>query len=426
MEERKQYEKEYSVWEIFKYNLRNWPIIVVFALAGALILGIYQYKDTEPTVVYYQELKQVNGSFFIHQYNSQSISERMYDMRMVAESYDTYLCFMEENGYTLTYDEYKGMYMYTDAVTTSVVTVAVGYPENYGEIVLETEEDALELMNSLLSTWKNEFDKIMGSDTIVILSEAYATTYTQAPSYEPSTTKDILYAVVKGMLAGAAFGILLGVLIVTIRYLLQTIVKNAEEIGNQLQMPVIAYVHKKSYKEDLKNVRLYLNKGEKEIINYLPINEKEKTDAFELAKLFSEIEKRTLFVDLSMHSNDDKNSISEYLLGEIEGKEVGKANENEYLDIVRRNVQSEKGKEVFANDKLAIYLKSCRQMYDVIIVNSPDLSKTSDGYAIAKICGKTVIACTRQQVSNTELYSVYNATQIHDIAVDGVVVYGIK
>ena len=80
----KNYEEEYTLLEIAKYNLKKWPILLICALLCGLLVGAYGYKNTEPSVVYYEELQQVNGAYFVSEYNDTSINERMYDMQQVA------------------------------------------------------------------------------------------------------------------------------------------------------------------------------------------------------------------------------------------------------------------------------------------------------------------------------------------------------
>lgn len=62
MENRK-YEEEYSLLEIAKYNLKHWVILLICALAVGLVAGAYGYKNTQPSVVHYEELQQANGAF---------------------------------------------------------------------------------------------------------------------------------------------------------------------------------------------------------------------------------------------------------------------------------------------------------------------------------------------------------------------------
>ena len=88
--ENKNYAEEYSLLEIAKYNLKHWVILLICALVVGLAAGVYGYKNTKPSVVYYEELQQVNGAFYISQYNNSSITERMYDLQQMALSNGAY------------------------------------------------------------------------------------------------------------------------------------------------------------------------------------------------------------------------------------------------------------------------------------------------------------------------------------------------
>ena len=67
----KNYEEEYSLLEIAKYNLKKWPIHLICALFFGICAGAYGYANTEPSVIYYEELQQVNAAFFVSEYNDQ-------------------------------------------------------------------------------------------------------------------------------------------------------------------------------------------------------------------------------------------------------------------------------------------------------------------------------------------------------------------
>ena len=53
--ENKNYEEEYSLLEIAKYNLKHWVILLICALVVGLAAGAYGYKNTKPSVVYYEK-----------------------------------------------------------------------------------------------------------------------------------------------------------------------------------------------------------------------------------------------------------------------------------------------------------------------------------------------------------------------------------
>ena len=141
--ENKKYEEEYSLLEIAKYNLKHWVVLLICALAVGLVAGAYGYKNTQPSVVYYEELQQANGAFFVSQYNDASITERMYDLQQIALSNGAYESFLEDSGHTMTYQEYVKMFGYSNSIVTSVLNLYIAYPETYGDVTVETDADQL-------------------------------------------------------------------------------------------------------------------------------------------------------------------------------------------------------------------------------------------------------------------------------------------
>ena len=152
--ENKNYEEEYSLLEIAKYNLKHWVILLICALVVGLAAGAYGYKNTKPSVVYYEELQQVNGAFYISQYNDSSITERMYDLQQMALSNGAYETFLRETGHNMTYQEYLKMFGYSNSVVTSILNLYIPYPETYGDVKVETKADAEQLMQELLDSQK--------------------------------------------------------------------------------------------------------------------------------------------------------------------------------------------------------------------------------------------------------------------------------
>ena len=231
----KNYEEEYTLLEIAKYNLKKWPILLICTMLCGLLVGAYGYKNTEPSVIYYEELQQVNGAYFVSEYNDTSINERMYDMQQVALSHGTYERFLEETGYEMTYKEYTNMFGYSNYIVTSVQNLYIAYPETYGNVTVTTEEEAILLMQQLMDAQVSMYDAYMGADAIRILSAPYTTSFTQASSDTATTTKDLLMATAKGAVAGAFLGLLLGIIVVSAVYLIGTVAKQAKEIEEKIE-----------------------------------------------------------------------------------------------------------------------------------------------------------------------------------------------
>lgn len=422
----KNYEEEYSILEIAKYNLKRWPVLLLCALLCGLLAGGYGYMHTEPSVVYYQELQQVNGAFFVSEYNTTSITERMYDAQQVAYSHGTYEKFIQDNGYDISYADYQKMFGYSNLIVSSSLNVFVGYPETYGDIQIETDEDALNLMQQLMDAQKAMYDVYMGEGNITVLSAPFTSSYTQAAADQATTPKDLVMATAKGGIAGIFLGLLIGVIVVSVIYLIGTVAKQAKEIEEKLKAPAVAFVHKNDREEEFKKVTMFLERslGNNETICYVPFHEQNTDGAYDLAKAFARMNQKTLYVNLSMNTTEQGKSVSDYLFGKCGKEEIQVTKTEDGVAVVNRNRVAEDGKELLSARGLAEYIAQTKDNYERVIVNAPDVMISSDAYGIASYCDKVVFGCKRREATGTDLYEINNTLENNEITLNGVIVYG--
>lgn len=422
----KNYEEEYSLLEIAKYNLKKWPILLICALLCGALAGGYGYKNTEPSVVYYEELQQVNGAYFISEYNDTSINERMYDVQQVALSHGAYEMFLAQTGYEMTFEEYTSMFGYSNYIVTSVLNLYVAYPETYGNVTISTEEEALQLMQQLMDVQKAMYDTYMGNGAVEILSAPYTTSFTQASADTATTTKDLVMATAKGGVAGIFLGLLLGVIVVSAVYLIGTVAKQAKEIEEKLKAPAVAFVHKNDRAEEFKKVTMFLEQNMKanETICYVPFNEKNADGAYDMARAFARMNQKTLYVNLSMAATENGTSLSDYLFGACEKSAIKVTTTEDGVDVINRNKAVEGQQELLAARGLKEYIEQTKSMYERVIINAPDVMVSSDAYGIAAYCDKVIFGCKRREVTGTDLYEISNTMENNEIGINGVVVYG--
>lgn len=423
--EHKYYEEEYSLFEIAKYNLKHWVILLVCALAVGVLAGAYGYKNTKPSVVYYEELKQVNGAFYVSQYNTSGTSERMYDVQQIAKSNGAYQVFLQETGYEMTYNEYKQMFGYSNEVITNVMNLYVAYPEQYGEVSIETESEALAFMKQLLDSQKKVYDAYVGKDAVTILSEPYVTSYTQAAANTATTKKDLLNSTIKGGMAGIFLGLLLGIAVVSIVYLFGTVAKTAKEIEQKLKAPVIAFVHKNDRAEQFKKAYLFLEKQDVEYqsIVYVPFDAQNADGALELAKTYASMNRKTLLIDLAKDAEAHDAGFSQYLFGLASKNAVQEEMEGD-ISVIRRKVSSEEKQELMSSRVLKPFIKEKAAQYECVIINAPDLKHSSDAYGVALTGEKVLFGCKRREVTGTDLYEIEKTMENNEIHIDGVILYG--
>lgn len=424
--ENTRYEEEYSLLEIAKYNLKHWYLLLICAVVVGVAAGAYGYKNTEPSVIYYEELQQVNGAFYFSQYNDSTITERMYDLQQTALSNGAYEQFLADTGYEMTYQEYTGMFGYSNDLVSSVLNLYIAFPEAYGNVTVETEEEALSLMQQLLDSQKGLYDTYMGEGAVSVLSAPYVTSYTRASADTATTKADLLQATLKGGMAGACLGLLIGILAVSAVYLVGTVAKTAKEIESRLKAPVVAYVHKKDRAEEFKKVFLYLEKDDPagKCIAYVPYHAKNADGAYDLAKVYAAMDFKTLLVDLAADAHSGSDGFSRYLFG-LAGKEAVEAERLEdNVTVIGRNAAAEGKRELLSSKVLQSFLAEKGREFDRVIVNAPDLMISSDAYGVAAFCSHVLIGCKRGEVTGTDLCKMESTLENNKLTVAGVIVYG--
>lgn len=387
-------EREYSVLEIVKVNLKYWKVIVVCMAVFAAALGLYQYKNVKPVVVYYEELQQINASYNISNFSNDGIVERLTTTQKIIESYATYEEFIKLSGYDMTFEEFQNFVNFDNAGYVSVQGFYLPYPETYGNLVIETEEDALDAMHYFEEAMTTVCDEYLGKGAVAVLEKGYTTTYTHASAATPTTEADVRNAIIKGMLAGGCLGIALAVIFITFLYLIGTVAKSAKEIEDGLKAPVLGFIRcKRNREEEVKKVRIYFSEKEHCVINYLPYDEKKSDGAKDLAESFEAVGKKVKYIDCTANSKEE-NVVKQYVMGQAEKEEV------------------------------EAYLAKEGQENDYIIIKSPDVKNCSDGYQISKLVSENIIAFKRRGVSGTDLYDIKNTIDVNGIHLTGAVIYG--
>jgi hypothetical protein len=386
-------EREYSVLEIVKVNFKNWKILLGAVLLGALVLGGYQFAAAKPTAQYYYETSQMNASFYMKEYNSESITERYLSVKALGQSHMAYERFQEETGYELTYDDFLRLLQFADGQYIEVQQIYFAYPESYGNLNIETEEQAEQVMLELLQTFLDVCDEYIGEGNIEALDTGYTTVITHYEAGTPTSYTAVLKEVVKGAVAGGFFGFVLAFILVSLGYMIGTVTKTAEEIKTGLQAPILGFVRSKKKKEqEIKKIGVFFETKEHRVIHYLPFAEAASNGAKDLADSYVKLGKKVLYFDCA--SADDSNVIKGYLLGK-QTMEEAKA-----------------------------FLKKASEEYDYVIIRSADLKDCADGYRIAGLADENVICCRRRSFSGTELVDVRNTFEVNGLHITGAVVYG--
>lgn len=421
-------DKEYSIAEIIRYNLKMWWIAAILAILCAGALGGYKYTTLHPYVEQeiYDNTQQVVAALFVSEYNDADSGSRVNNVRKIAASNRAYTNFKEITGYDLTVQEYQNIFDSEQGESSDVVYFYVTFPGNYGNFSISEETDAINFMDALIATTAQTCKELLGEECLSVLDAPYTTSeITKLKSYS-ITQEDFERAVFKAVTAGVLLGIIVEVVCYTFWMLLYRKPKNAEEIRECLDVDVIdVWKEGADNEEAFKKVALFLKEDEASCnkVNCLNLQCPKKDTALKLAMSYANEQKKTLYIDLAVNegNGEDAHSISSYIIGESDHVEPLKM--NNYLDSVSRNPAAEKGLDIAGNKRFAEFVDEMSGKYACIVINSTDVSRAAEAYSVAKLCNKTFVVCGRKTVKNETLYRAKNTADVNGIHIDGVLIY---
>lgn len=416
-------EKEYSIGEVIRYNLKMWWAAALLAVIFAGLLGGYKFVSLKPYVEneVYQDKMQVKASVYLSQFNDSSVLERGCDIMKIADSNRALAFFLKDTGYQLTLEQYRRLFDSEQTETSNVVTFYITFPHAEGDFTIGDEKSAVKFMEAVLKATESAAKELTGQQAVTVLDSPYVTKEVEKLVSYSITASDYKKAILKAMVAGVLLGIVIEVALYTLWMLLYKKPKNEEEIRECFDTEVVDVFKKPTEDvERYKKAALFLKgTGEPEIISCLPVNWK-TDDARKIAMCYANEQKKTLYINME-DGNGSQYSMSAYLMGQQKEPEIEKL--NDYLYCVSRNLKEENGCEVAGSRKFAEYLQKVSQDYEYVVIAGRDLAKTAEGYQLAKLSDKVLLFCNRKNTTNKELYNIRNVMEINQIAVDGVLIY---
>lgn len=421
-------DKEYSIAEIIRYNLRMWWLAAILAVLCAGVLGGYKYTSLHQYVEneVYENRQQIVASLFVSLYSDAEPSERVNNIRKIAASNRAYQNFREITGYELTVQEYQNLFDTEHGENSDVVSFYVTFPASHGDYSIVDEVEATNFMDGLIAATAVTCEEMIGQECVSVLDAPYATSEIAKLKTYTITQEDFRKAVLKAVTAGILLGIIVEVVCYTFWMLIYKKPKDAEEIRQCLDADVMDVLKEGADNEEafkkaalfLKDETVSCNK-----VSCVTLQCPKKDAALKLAMSYANEQKKTLYIDLAggEEAGAETHSISSYVLGEAD--KVTPLAMNAYLDSVCRNPETEKGLDIAGNKRFAAFVEDMGQNYECIVINSADASKAAEAYAVSKLCNKTFVVCGRRTVKNECLYRAKNTADVNGIHIDGVLIY---
>lgn len=425
-------EKEYNLREIVQYNLRKWWLAAIFGIMFAAVLGVHKYQATYPFLdeVRYGNIWQVRTDLYINPYSEETTAERVNTVVKIASSNKVYQQMIQNTGYDLSFANYQQMYVAVQGEVSNVVSLYVSYPVNYGNFAILDEEAAKDFASELVVAVDQVTQDVIGQETLLVLDKPYVVN--ELEKTEETISKGGLWKrVIKESAIGFVLGIVVEVILYTVWLLTYKKPKNADEIRQCIDAPIIDVFKNDNDNEDaFKKVALFVFGHEENVneisakrVNCMNLQCSKRDVAYKLAMSYAAEQKKTLLIDLSSGGvgGDEAHSISKYILGEA--TEPTPLELSPYLDGVCRNRDEEKGYNIVTNKRFEEYLASKSGEYEYIVIGSSDLAQCAEGYAVSNFCDKNILACERKNIKNNTLYHMKNTADVNEIKIDGILVY---
>lgn len=418
-------DREYSLLEVLKLNLKKWWIAALLALVFAAVLGGYKAKTLAGYVdnEVYQDKIQAAASLMVREFTKGTTVERGNDVIKIADSSSVYDEFCKSTGLTLTQAEYKDMFEGEQSEASDIVTFYVTFPYTSGNFSIQDEKEALTFLNGVLDAVDVVLEDLMGKECVSVVDASHITREMEKQTVFTISQSDYRKAVFKAVTAGILLGILVEVVCYTFWLMLYKKPKNANEVQECLNAPVLdVFKQAQEDEERYKKLALFLDGGEKgNVVGCMEIGENNDNTALKLAMCYANQQKKTLYIDLK-DAGESRHSVSAYV---FEGKPLETEQMSPYLFVLHRNKKEEKGLDLVGNKRFQELFDKLAAEYEYVVFNTGNAADSAEGFLVAKVCDKMLAVCSRRKVKNETLYMVRNTAEMNKIQLDGVLVYDI-
>lgn len=133
--------------------------------------------------------------------------------------------------------------------------------------------------------------------------------------------------------------------------------------------------------------------------------------AVQLAKSFSALEKRIIYVDCDIrksktlrryHIEGQTVGLSEYLCGNCRLEDIIYQTDNPYMDMVFTGVVAPNPSELLTGSLFEEFLQTLKDEYDYVIVDTPPINAVIDGAIVCKQCDGTVLVVEQAVTERSE------------------------
>lgn len=421
---------EINIGELFFLLLHKIWIIVLASIICAVVAGVISKFAITPVYTSSTKLYIINrqNKDTITTSDLQTGSELTQDYKVLVLSRPVTEQVISKLNLNMTHNEL-------------ISNIFVKVPDNTRilEISVQNQEPELakQLADSIAEVSAERMVSVLEMEKVNIVEEGNIPTIPTSPHI----TKNII-------LSGIVGGFISAFIIVFIHVIDDTI-KNSEQIEKYLDLTVLGTIpleakysskkrikrkgiRKKRKEEDTHNEYISIERGILEfasneayktlrtniqfsgrdvkticITSSLP-NEGKTVVSFRLATALAESGKKVLFIDADLRKsviisrlkiNNGVNGLSQYLSGMNSLEEVINNTNVENVDIIYTGILPPHPSEMLASEEFKDLVRSLREEYDYIIIDTPPLGVVIDSAHVAEICDGTILVIESNKIS---------------------------
>jgi len=394
----------FDIRRIVSMLLKRWPIIVISAFIGGLLLWVYSSVYITP-VYTAQAMMIVNKS----QYQASEQNQITYnDILLTQKLVKSYIIIMEsDTNLDLVKTELSNSKNLEEEMSVSDIRSCLDIAGVGDTEILEVKVNnsnprlAADIANALIKVSPATIIRVIKAGSAEVIDTA-------KPPRTPSEPVVWKYGAI-----GAAVGLLLSLIMIFLRDFFDNTFKTEDEVRNILDLPVITSLPEIQkggatvvtgetpfdYREAFKVLRTKIqfsaidNKMKKIAVTSSGPFEGKTTVSINLALTMAETGKKVLLIDCDLRKPkvhktlgfDAEPGLSNILTQQIELKNViNKVPNFDSLDVVSCGVIPPNPAELLGSNQIEIFVNSVEDQYDYIIFDTPPVGLVADTAVMSK------------------------------------------
>ncbi|MDD4113064.1 MAG: polysaccharide biosynthesis tyrosine autokinase [Herbinix sp.] len=418
-------EMESNLKELFFMLLRKTWIIILAGIICAIGFGAYSYYARDPIYTSSTKIYVINRehSNITTIADLQAGNQLTKDYKVLVLSRPVTELVIENLNLNMSHEEL-------------VEEITVNTPENTRIIEIEVNNEnpelAKKLADSIAEVSAERMMSVMEMEKVNIVEPGNLPRIPTSPNVLLSTV------------IGGTIGILISAFIILFVHMINDTIKNSDELEKCLELTTLGILplevnHNRKEKQKRNNSKKRgfedLTNMEKSRLDFASIeayktlrsniqfcgadvkvicitssipNEGKTFIALRLAKTIAESGKKVLLINADLRksiykgkvkTDNDQHGLSQYLMGKYDINTVIKKTSIENLNIISTGATSYSSSELLDDDLFKELIKSQRDVYDYVIVDTPPLGVLIDSANVAKVCDGTLFIVEANKIS---------------------------